>query len=336
MHCFLCLSNHVEQKIDGKALQLLAKEGSQAQFEACGIPAVGDQLLLKELFATEVPHLAPYRRNKKPTVVEVKAMSDMNQRIYKAKRKAVSEAAIKKWPGNEMPVFKKDSVAKKELEKLVEEIADKCSFEPAGFDKESIRQHILDVINERRRRHRDGHDYTKLDKRKLKRKRPETESAEREETSSSATGSDSSSCTDTVILEHSDKESSAPKLSKVGHSDQTEDAESEGEVSDESSGSIVESTQENTKKTNQVPVKAAKIIIQEAFNAVRFQDVARKQIIAYVKKFRLANAKEVVTLEKEKAAQLLAMYLKKENIISVPEQNLSALQRSDVRKVKAF
>ena len=61
-----------------------------------------------------------------------------------------------------------------------------------------------------------------------------------------------------------------------------------------------------------------------------------KQIIAYVKKFRLANAKEVVTLEKEKAAQLLAMYLKKENIISVPEQNLSALQRSDVRKVKAF
>lgn len=33
----------------------------------------------------------------------------------------------------------------------------------------------------------------------------------------------------------------------MGHSDQTEDAESEGEVSDESSGSIVESTQENTK-----------------------------------------------------------------------------------------
>ena len=78
------------------------------------------------------------------------------------RRKAVSEAAIKKWPGNEMPVFKKDSVAKKELEKLVEEIADECSFEPAGFDKESIRQHILDVINERRRRHRDGHDYTKV------------------------------------------------------------------------------------------------------------------------------------------------------------------------------
>ena len=44
---------------------------------------------------------------------------------------AVSEAAIKKWPGNEMPVFKKDSVAKKGLEKLVEDIADECSFDPA-------------------------------------------------------------------------------------------------------------------------------------------------------------------------------------------------------------
>ena len=55
-----------------------------------------------------------------------------------------------------------------------------------------------------------------------------------------------------------------------------------------------------------------------------------------VKKFHLADAKEVVILEKEKAAQLLAMYLKKEDIISVPEQNLSALQRSNVSKVKAF
>lgn len=74
----------------------------------------------------------------------------------------MSEAAIAKWPGNEMPNFKKDSAAKEELHKLVAEIAPTCSYEPAGFEKESIRQHILDVINERRRRHRNGHDYTQV------------------------------------------------------------------------------------------------------------------------------------------------------------------------------
>ena len=73
----------------------------------------------------------------------------------------MSEAAIPKWPGNEMPNFKKDSAAKEELDNLVAEIAPTCSYEPAGFDK-SIRQHILDVINERRRRHRNGHDYTQV------------------------------------------------------------------------------------------------------------------------------------------------------------------------------
>ena len=55
---------------------------------------------------------------------------------------------------NEIPNFRKDSAAKEELDKLVAEIAPTCSYDPAGFDKESIRQHILDVINERRRRHR--------------------------------------------------------------------------------------------------------------------------------------------------------------------------------------
>ena len=61
-----------------------------------------------------------------------------------------------------MPIFKKDLETKKECEELVEEITDECSYEPAGFDKESTRQHILDVVNERRRRHRKGHDYTQV------------------------------------------------------------------------------------------------------------------------------------------------------------------------------
>ena len=50
--------------------------------------------------------------------------------------------------------------ASKELEKLVSSIEERCSFEPAGFNQEGIKQHILDVFNERRRRLRRGHDYT--------------------------------------------------------------------------------------------------------------------------------------------------------------------------------
>ena len=72
------------------------------------------------------------------------------------RRKTVSVAAVAKWPGNKLPIFKKDLKAQKELEELVEEITDECSYEPAGFDKDSIKQHILDVINERRRRHAMG------------------------------------------------------------------------------------------------------------------------------------------------------------------------------------
>ena len=75
------------------------------------------------------------------------------------RRKAVTDAATSKWPGNNIPVFKKDHEAKKELEALVEKLSPDCTFEPAGFNVESIKPHILDVLNERRRRHRSGHDY---------------------------------------------------------------------------------------------------------------------------------------------------------------------------------
>lgn len=68
----------VEQKIDGKALKYLAAEGSSAQFEACGLTAVGEQLRLKEM-VSELPlvQMVPSRRNKKPSVAEVKTMSDI-------------------------------------------------------------------------------------------------------------------------------------------------------------------------------------------------------------------------------------------------------------------
>ena len=78
------------------------------------------------------------------------------------RRKAISQAAIEKWPGNDIPMFKKNANARKELEDLVESLATECTFEPAEFNANSIRQHILDVLNERRRKHRNGHDYTQV------------------------------------------------------------------------------------------------------------------------------------------------------------------------------
>ena len=78
------------------------------------------------------------------------------------RRKAISCAALEKWPGNDLPVFKNDPAASKELDKLVSTLEETCTFEPAGFNKEGIKQHVLDVLNERRRRIRKGHDYTQV------------------------------------------------------------------------------------------------------------------------------------------------------------------------------
>lgn len=78
------------------------------------------------------------------------------------RRKAVTTAALEQWPGNDLPVFKNDKAATEELETLVSTLEETCSFEPAGFNKEGIKQHVLDVLNERRRRIRKGHDYTQV------------------------------------------------------------------------------------------------------------------------------------------------------------------------------
>ena len=75
----------IEQKIDGRALKLLAKEGSTDQLAACGLETVGDQLRLKEVASlVQMPEII-IRGKKKPTIKQVKAMSDLDQRIYKAK-----------------------------------------------------------------------------------------------------------------------------------------------------------------------------------------------------------------------------------------------------------
>lgn len=45
---------------------------------------------------------------------------------------------------------------------MVEELEEDCTYMTVGFNKEAIRRHILDILNERHRHVRNGHDYTKV------------------------------------------------------------------------------------------------------------------------------------------------------------------------------
>ena len=76
-------SFNIEQKIDGNALKLLVREGNTTQYAACRLTTVGDQMRLKEI-ASELP-LELSKHRKKPTITEMKSLTELNQRIYKAK-----------------------------------------------------------------------------------------------------------------------------------------------------------------------------------------------------------------------------------------------------------
>ena len=78
------------------------------------------------------------------------------------RKKAVRAAVVAKWPGNDLPNFKRDPAQLKVLGQPVEELEEDCTYITVGFDKQAIRQHILDILNERRRHVRNGHDYTKV------------------------------------------------------------------------------------------------------------------------------------------------------------------------------
>ena len=69
---------------------------------------------------------------------------------------------MKRWPGNNIPKFKTNKTAVVELNQLVEELVAECSFPPLNFGRDGIKQYILDVLNERRRHQRNGHDYSKV------------------------------------------------------------------------------------------------------------------------------------------------------------------------------
>ena len=61
-------SFNTEQKIDGNALKLLAREGNTTQYAACGLTTVGDQMHLKEMISGLTLPLVPVlsRHRKKP------------------------------------------------------------------------------------------------------------------------------------------------------------------------------------------------------------------------------------------------------------------------------
>ena len=84
-------------------------------------------------------------------------------------RNRVHAATCSMWPGNELPIFKgeKGKENTKKLDDLVSKLLPDCHYGPTSlpgvvFGRSGIRQHVLDTLNERRRRVHSGHDYDKV------------------------------------------------------------------------------------------------------------------------------------------------------------------------------
>ena len=82
-----------EQKIDGKAIMMLAKRASRDKFEACGLVTVSDQLKLAHVVSAAADMddsklncmVTAVVKRKKPSKVQLSQLSEVNRRIYKAK-----------------------------------------------------------------------------------------------------------------------------------------------------------------------------------------------------------------------------------------------------------
>ena len=86
-----------------------------------------------------------------------------------------------------------------------------------------------------------------------------------------------------------------------------------------------------------VPIPAAKVIVQVAFNAIGFKDVAKHQLVSCIKKYGLKPAKEAQNLDKERTAQIVASYLLDNKIVhSNSGKELKHVTRADIIKTKAF
>ena len=49
------------------------------------------------------------------------------------RRRTVQKQAVLKWPGNDIPMFRKNQTALMQLNALIDELADQCSYAPTGF-----------------------------------------------------------------------------------------------------------------------------------------------------------------------------------------------------------
>mgnify|MGYP006964520091 FL=1 len=80
------------------------------------------------------------------------------------------------------------------------------------------------------------------------------------------------------------------------------------------------------------------MIVQVAFNAIGFKDVAKHQLISCIKKYSLKPAKETKNLDKEKAAQIIPSYLLDKEIVhsNYYGKELKHITRADIIKRKAF
>ena len=84
---------------------------------------------------------------------------------YTSKRKNITPAAVDEWPGNNVPTFKNNSQASSKLDRLVQRLLPESLPE---FNESTIRKHILDSLNERRRNIKKGYNYENVSSLHLK------------------------------------------------------------------------------------------------------------------------------------------------------------------------
>ncbi|KAL5503539.1 hypothetical protein EMCRGX_G010505 [Ephydatia muelleri] len=158
-----------EEGVDGETLELLAKCGTIEQYKACGLRYIKQQMQLKRLLNTDKRELegsssleremSSKKFDRKLKLLELRTISPEDRRIYLMTRNKINKATKEVWSGNDVPKFRGNEEEMKKLDKLVSDLLPICSCK--YFGPQSIRQHILDSLQERRRKIKNGHDYRK-------------------------------------------------------------------------------------------------------------------------------------------------------------------------------
>ncbi|KAL5515074.1 hypothetical protein EMCRGX_G000192 [Ephydatia muelleri] len=158
-----------EEGVDGETLELLAKCGTIEQYKACGLRSIKQQMQLKRLLNTDKRELegsssleremSSKKFDRKLKLLELRTISPEDRRTYLMTRNKINKATKEVWSGNDVPKFRGNEEEMKKLDKLVSDLLPICSCK--YFGPQSIRQHILDSLQERRSKIKNGHDYRK-------------------------------------------------------------------------------------------------------------------------------------------------------------------------------